>query len=71
LRDFNLASVELPVGILLSGFALVLGGYSWIRGIITSTPTEIGTLILIAMCFLSGLQLLLAFLSHDTNNSKK
>jgi glycosyltransferase involved in cell wall biosynthesis len=71
LRDFNLASVELPVGILLSGFALALGGYSWIRGIITSTPTEIGTLILIAMCFLSGLQLLLAFLSHDTNNSKK
>jgi len=71
LRDFNLASVELPVGILLSGFALTLGGYSWIRGIITSTPTETGTLILIAMSFLSGLQLLLAFFSHDTNNSKK
>jgi glycosyltransferase involved in cell wall biosynthesis len=71
LRDFNLASVELPVGLLLSGFAIVLGGYNWIRGIITTTPTETGTLILIAMCFLSGLQLLLAFLSHDTNNSKK
>ena len=71
LRDFNLASVELPVGLLLTGFALILGGYSWIRGIVTATPTETGTLILIAMCFLSGLQLLLAFLSHDTNNSKR
>ena len=71
LRDFNLASVELPVGLLLSGFALTLGGYSWIRGIITTTPTETGTLVLIAMCFLSGLQLLLAYLSHDTNNSKR
>ena len=71
LRDFNLASIELPVGILLTGFAAILGGYSWIQGIITGIPTATGTLILIAMSFLSGLQLLLAFLSYDTNNSNR
>lgn len=69
LRDFNLASIELPLGLLLSGFGITLGGYSWMHGIITATPTPTGTLILVAMCFLAGLQLILAFLSHDTNNS--
>jgi dolichol-phosphate mannosyltransferase len=71
LRDFNLASIELPLGILLSGFGLILGGYNWISGIVTSTPTPTGTLVLVAMSILSGLQLILAFLSHDTNNSNK
>ena len=69
LRDFNLASIELPLGIVLGSFGLILGGYSWIHGIITATQTATGTLILIAMSFLSGLQLILAFLSYDTNNS--
>jgi dolichol-phosphate mannosyltransferase len=71
LRDFNLASIELPLGLALSGFGLTLGAYSWIDGIVTSTPTETGTLVLIAMSFLAGLQLILAFLSYDTNNNKK
>ena len=69
LRDFNLASVELPLGLTLSGFGLVLGGYRWINGIITATPTPTGTLILVAMSCLAGLQLILAFLSYDTNKS--
>lgn len=71
LREFNLASIELPLGLLLSTFGILLGGYSWIHGIVTSTATQTGTLILIAMSFLAGLQLILAFLSYDTNNSNK
>jgi hypothetical protein len=67
LRDFNLASIELPLGLFLSGFGISLGAYNWIHGIFTKTPTPTGTLILVAVSFLSGLQLLLAFLSHDTN----
>jgi glycosyltransferase involved in cell wall biosynthesis len=69
LRDFNLASIELPLGLMLTGFGLLLGGYSWIHGIITGTQTATGTLILIAMSFLSGLQFILAFLSYDTRNA--
>jgi len=71
LRDFNLASIELPIGLMLSGFGLTLGMYSWIHGIVTATPTETGTLILVAMSFLAGLQLVLAFLSYDTRNNNK
>lgn len=71
LKDFNLASIELPLGILLSGFGLILGAYSWIQGKVTNTPTQTGTLVLIAMSILVGLQLILAFLSYDTNNRTK
>lgn len=71
LRDFNLASIELPIGLMLSGFSLTLGMYSWIHGIVTETPTETGTLVLVAMSFLAGLQLILAFLSYDTRSNDK
>ena len=69
LRDFNLASIELPLGILLSGFGFLVGVYNWVNGVIKNTPTQTGTLILIALCILSGLQLILAFLSYDSNDS--
>ena len=71
LREFNLASIELPLGLLLAGFGFILGMISWIHGIVTSTATQTGTLILIAMSFLAGLQLILAFLSYDTNSSRE
>ena len=69
LRDFNLASIELPMGIFLCGFGSILGIYNWVHGIITTTSTQTGTLVLISMSFLAGLQFIIAFLSYDTNNS--
>jgi dolichol-phosphate mannosyltransferase len=65
LRDFKLASLELPLGIFLGGFGFILGIYSWIHALVSSTPTENGTLILIALSVLSGLQLTLAFFNYD------
>jgi len=67
LKDFNLASIELPAGISLSVFGIFLGLHSWIKNAITEQPTPPGTLILIAMSVLVGLQLMLAFFSFDTN----
>ncbi len=71
LRDFNLASLELPLGIMLAGFGSILGVYSWIHGIMTSSSTATGTLILISISSLAGLQLLLAFFSYDSNNQSR
>ncbi len=71
LRDFNIASIELALGIFLSGFGLMVGIYKWIHGLVSNTATQTGTLILIAISILVGLQLLLAFLSYDTNNKAK
>lgn len=71
LRDFKIASIELPLGIALGGFGLIYGFYNWIRGILSDSPTQPGALILISMSILAGLQLVLAFLSYDTNNASK
>jgi glycosyltransferase involved in cell wall biosynthesis len=70
LKDFNLASIELPIGIFLIGFGFLAGLTSWVRGILTDAPTATGTLVLIAMSVLAGLQLVLAFFSYDTQYSK-
>lgn len=69
IRDFNLASIELPLGVFLLVFGFLLGSYNWLHGVVTNTATQTGTLIVIAMSFLSGLQLILAFLSYDSNDS--
>jgi hypothetical protein len=69
LRDFNLASVELPVGIILFFGSMLIGIINWAQGINQSHETPTGTLILITLGFLSGLQLILAFLSFDTNTT--
>lgn len=65
LRDFNLASIELPLGVSLLLFGIVQGFRNWIHSMHSQTPTQTGTLILIALAILTGLQLVLSFLSYD------
>jgi dolichol-phosphate mannosyltransferase len=67
LRDFNMASIELPLGIALSGFGIILGLFHWSRSLISGIQTQTGTAVLVAMSVLAGLQLILAFLAFDTN----
>jgi len=68
LREFNLASLELLLGSFLIGFGLFVGGRGWIHSLNYGVPTQTGTLILTAMTFLSGLQLLLGFFAYDISN---
>ncbi len=68
LREFNLASIELLLGTSLLTFGILLGGRGWIQSLNTGVPTQTGTLILTAMAFLSGLQLLLGFFAYDISN---
>jgi len=71
LRDFTLASVELLLGTLLCVFGLVTGIYNWIHSASLQRPTTTGTLILVAMAILSGIQLILSFTSYDMNSVPK
>lgn len=68
LREFNLASLELLLGCFLVGFGVFVGGRGWIHSLNTGVPTQTGTLILTAMTFLSGLQLLLGFFAYDISS---
>jgi glycosyltransferase involved in cell wall biosynthesis len=70
-RDFSIASIELPLGLALMIYGLYTGFSKWIASAKTGYPTETGTLILVAMSILIGLQLILAFLSSDMNRRLK
>ena len=64
-RDMSLASIELPLGLLLVLFGLGFGGYHWIESARAGLPTSTGTVMLAVMPLLVGIQLLLAFIGHD------
>lgn len=65
LRDMSLASLELPLGLLLLCFGGAFGGWQWVKAIQSSQATPVGTVMLSALAVLMGLQLVLAFLAYD------
>jgi dolichol-phosphate mannosyltransferase len=65
LRDLSVASIELPVGLLLLTFGITFGGYHWFASLQAGTTTSAGTVMLSALPILMGIQFLLAFLGYD------
>lgn len=65
LRDLSLASLELPLGIILLVFGVVYGAYHWLNSSQMGVPTPAGTVMLSALPLLMGLQLVMAFLGYD------
>lgn len=64
LRDLSLASIELPLGMLLFLFGVFFGGWHWYNAS-DKVATSAGTVMLSALPLLMGLQLILAFVSYD------
>ena len=65
LRDLSLASIELPLGLLMILFGISYGGYHWLISAEIGVATSAGTAMLAAMSTLMGLQLVLAFIGYD------
>lgn len=65
LRDLSIASIELPIGLIMLLFGILFGGYHWMQSAQLGVPTPVGTVMLAAMPPLMGLQLILAFISYD------
>ena len=65
LRDLSIASIELPIGLMMLIFGIVLGSYHWMQSAQLGVGTPVGTVMLAAMPLLMGLQLVLAFISYD------
>jgi glycosyltransferase involved in cell wall biosynthesis len=65
LRNMSLASIELPLGVLLLLFGLVFGVSRWIESAQVQTATPAGTVMLAALPVIMGVQLILAFLAYD------
>ena len=65
LRDMSLASLELPLGMLLVLLGTGFGLYNWYVSAHDNAVTPAGTVMLAALPILMGTQLLLAFLGSD------
>ena len=68
LRDMSIASIELPLGIILLLAGTSYGGYSWFQSAQTGTVTPAGTVMVAALPILMGIQLVLAFLGYDISS---
>ena len=65
LRNFSTASFNLVIGLALIGLGGGHGAYIWAKNAGTGTLASAGTVMLSALPFLTGVQLLLSFLTHD------
>ena len=65
LRDFSLASIELPFGLGLTIFGVCYGGFHWYDSMQLGVETPAGTVMLSALPILLGVQLVLAFIGYD------
>lgn len=65
LRNMSLASLELPLGVLLAGFGSVYGISHWIASARAGAETPAGTVMVAALPVIMGVQLILAFLAYD------
>lgn len=65
LRDMSLASIQLVLGLLLTFFGVVFGGYHWLISADVGIPASAGTVMVAAMPLLIGLQLILSFIGYD------
>ena len=68
LRDMSLASIELPIGLILFLFGLFFGLTHWWYSVDLGVPSSAGTVMLSALPVIVGLQLILAFLGHDISS---
>jgi len=69
LRDFNLGSLQLPLGLGLGSFGGIYGIVNFLHYNSLNLVTPSGTQVLVAMCLLSGLQLILNFFNFDISNA--
>ncbi len=68
LLDFNVCSVFMVTGTALLTFATLFGGYHWIKNFVNQVPTATGTIMIAALTFILGFQLLLQAIVLDIQN---
>jgi dolichol-phosphate mannosyltransferase len=66
LHDVSAASIELVLGTAALAFGVVFGLSAWAESMRSGVPATAGTVILAALPVIVGVQMLLAFLNHDT-----
>lgn len=65
LRDFNVCSLQILLGLLLHTWAVLYGGVKWYFSISTGVPATSGSVMLAALPFIVGVQCLLEAIRFD------
>jgi dolichol-phosphate mannosyltransferase len=68
LRNFNIASIELALGLALLAFGTWFGVTEWFASYRTNIPATSGKVMIAGLPIILGFQLGLAFLSYDVQN---
>jgi hypothetical protein len=71
LRDFSPIVLFLFTGLLLMGWGALFGGYHWWQSYRTDTPATTGTVMLAAMPFILGFQLVLQAIVLDIHETPR
>lgn len=71
LKEFNLASIELPLALIFGIAGTIRGATAWSHSVETGQTAPAGTVVLAAVLLLSAVQLMLAFLNFDMTNEPK
>ncbi|WP_240923907.1 glycosyltransferase family 2 protein [Mariprofundus ferrooxydans] len=65
LRDVSIASIELPLGVILLIGGVLYGGYHWFEAARDGITTPAGTVMLAALPILMGVQFIMGFIGYD------
>jgi uncharacterized membrane protein len=71
LRGMSVASLELPLGILLLTLGIFYGAFHWVQSRMHDVVTPAGTVMLAAMPIIVGIQFILAFVAYDVANAPR
>jgi dolichol-phosphate mannosyltransferase len=71
LRDMSLASLELPIGVVMVILGSAFGMLHWINSLQSGVPTSAGTVMLSALPVIIGTQFILAFIGYDISSVPK
>ena len=71
LRNFTIASIELPLGFIMFFSGLIYGLINYKKYLFLNLPTPLGIIMLAMLLITIGFQLLLNFLNYDINSSPK
>jgi hypothetical protein len=67
-RDFALASIELPLGFIMAVSGVAYGTLNWVHFSSNGVATPAGTVMLSAVLLLLGVQFIMAFISYDISS---
>ena len=68
LRDFNLASIEAPLGLAALLFGVIFGGVHWLNAFRGAPYASAGTVMVAALPVIVGVQMLLSAINYDVQN---